>query len=389
MQTPSEIIELSEPIESLYAQMVDDLLVNIGKHLTGGTAVWTAYWETEKLAEIGQLTAENAAIINGYIKALPDELKETLEMTRRGALHEMEQKLRQAVQDGFLPPPVTDKVTQILSDYGTQATDKYNMVNTTMLDSSVQLYRQGISDTAEEMRLQEQKKETQRILNQSSGNVAVGVDTMRAAVRKSILRISSDGLTGFYDRAGRAWTPEAYVNMVTRTTVHNVAIQSYRARSEDYGANVFQVSSHAGARPLCYPWQGKFLSWDNTSGTVELGDGRAVAYEPISNSSYGDPAGLFGINCGHYPIIIIPGVTIPHGADFIQPKEANDELYAQMQQQRALEREVRYAKRDLEMLGNHATEDDRKRVRDAQADLRAFTKESGLARRRQNEQIVS
>ena len=79
MQTPAEILELAEPIEDIYARMVDELLINIGKHLRNGSAVWTAYWEVEKLAELGQLTAENAAIINKHIKALPEKV-----WTKRG-----------------------------------------------------------------------------------------------------------------------------------------------------------------------------------------------------------------------------------------------------------------------------------------------------------------
>ena len=77
-----------------------------------------------------------------------------------------------------------------------------------------------------------------------------------------------------------------------------------------------------------------------------------MRYEPLNSTSYGEPAGLFGINCGHYPIPIIPGVTIPHAQDFVQPKEQNDKQYAESQQQRALERKIRAAKRALEMGDN-------------------------------------
>jgi hypothetical protein len=63
---------------------------------------------------------------------------------------------------------------------------------------------------------------------------------------------------------------------------------------QDYGTQVFQVSSHAGARPLCYPYQGKFYSWDNSEGEIILGDGKVVRYEGLNRTTYGQPAGLFG-----------------------------------------------------------------------------------------------
>jgi hypothetical protein len=82
--------------------------------------------------------------------------------------------------------------------------------------------------------------------------------------------------------------------MDIRTTVHNVAIQSVKNRMDDYGVSVFQVSAHAGARPLCYPYQGKFYSWDNTTGEIITGGNKVVRYEALNRTTYGQPAGLFG-----------------------------------------------------------------------------------------------
>ena len=112
-----------------------------------------------------------------------------------------------------------------------------------------------------------------------------------------------------------------------------------------------------------------------------------VSYEPINSTSYGQPAGLFGINCGHYPIPIIAGVTIPHGADNIQPEEENDKAYAESQEQRALERKIREAKRLVEMAGDTATPEDKQKVKDAQAQMREFIAKTGRTRRYDREQI--
>ena len=57
-------LRLSEPIEAAYLDAVDALIINIARHLGTGKAFRTASWETLKLAELGQLTEENAKIIN-------------------------------------------------------------------------------------------------------------------------------------------------------------------------------------------------------------------------------------------------------------------------------------------------------------------------------------
>jgi hypothetical protein len=394
--TPQRIQDLADPIEGVYIRMVNELLVNIGRHITKPTWTHTASWKIQKLSELGQLTAENAAIINKWIKRMPKEVRETMEATRAEALDRLEKQMEQAAQDGYITPAARDSTAQVLEDMAAQAIDRYNLVNTNMLNSSVEIYQQGILDVAQSVAEAEQRNRdllaraeaTQGILNEAAASVASGTETRVQAVRRAIRRISDEGLTGFVDRAGRSWTPEAYVNMVTRTTVHNTAIQATRARMEDYNTQVFQVSSHAGARPLCYPYQGKFYSWDNTAGEIELGNGQRVRYEPLSSTSYGQAAGLFGINCGHYPIPVIPGVSIPHGADAIQPEEENDRLYAESQEQRELERKIRAAKRTVTMAGDTATKEDKEAVKEAQAEMRAFIERTGRTRRYDREQIV-
>lgn len=384
MLTPSTIQALADPIEEIFEHIVDELLVNIGKHITAPTWTHTAAWEIQKLSELGNLTQENAAIINKWIKQIPPAVRDTMTDTRRAALDIIEKQMERAAEAGYVTPPAKDSTVDVIREMSEQALDRYNLVNTNMLNSSVEMYSQAVLDTAQLIR---EAEATQAALNEAATSVAVGTETLTQAVRRTIQKISDQGLTGFVDRAGRSWTPEAYVNMVTRTTVHNTAIQSTRAFMQDYNTQVFQVSSHAGARPLCYPYQGKFYSWNNTAGEIELGNGRTVMYEPLNSTSYGEPAGLFGINCGHYPIPIVPGVTIPHGADNIQPPEENDKAYAESQEQRSLERKIREAKRVVEMAGDLATPEMKQKVRGLQADMRKFINETGRTRRYDREGI--
>lgn len=91
------------------------------------------------------------------------------------------------------------------------------------------------------------------------------------------------------------------------------------------------------------------------------------------------------INCGHFPIPMVPGVSIPHAEEFVQPKAENDKLYAESQEQRALERKIRAAKRVVEM-GDDSKEA-KQRVRDAQAQMREFINRTGRTRRYDREQI--
>ena len=180
--------------------------------------------------------------------------------------------------------------------------------------------------------------------------------------------------------------------MDVRTTCHNTAIESIKARQQDYGSDIFQISEHAGARPLCYPYQGKFYTWGSQGGTFTDGDGKRHTYRPISSTSYGKPAGIFGINCGHYPIPQISGVTIPQSRK-IQNKAENDKEYQESQEQRLLERQIREAKRKEEAFKaaglTEAAEKQKGVIAERQAKMREFIKQTGRSRRYDREKVYA
>lgn len=69
--TPEEILKLSEPIEQVYSDTVDSLLVNMARHFNSGHSLSTEQWEIRKLAEMGQLNKESVAIIARINRAEP------------------------------------------------------------------------------------------------------------------------------------------------------------------------------------------------------------------------------------------------------------------------------------------------------------------------------
>lgn len=383
-------LRLSEPVEAAYLDCIDRLIVNIAKHLGTGKAFRTAGWETRKLAELGQLTQENARIINEETRRVPEEIRKALDEVSKIALADIERVIREAIAKGAIEEAPTDSVQNLLRDLSGQAVDDANLVNTVMLQSGQSAYLQAVNNTVIWENQLLDAAAAQKTLNDAATAVTIGTETRRQALQKAISQMADKGIYGFVDRAGRHWSPEAYMNMDIRTTVHNAAIQSIRVRQEDYGSDIFQVSSHAGARPLCYPYQGKFYSWGSGSGTFTDGAGVQHAYAPLDSTSYGQAAGLFGINCGHYPMPQIPNVTFPQDKE-IESKAENDRLYQESQEQRALERRIREAKRKqaaFQAAGlPEAADRQRVLVRQRQAAMREFIAKTGRARRYDRESI--
>lgn len=389
---PSFLDNMSYAMSEVYGEVVDRLLVNLAHHFQfyqgSGTLPKSFEYQARKLAELGQVHRESVDIIMGSLQGADAALRQTLEAAIVDALAPVEPQLRKAAKagmlngPGFLPPEVVPSQMQAFKAYYAQSADKLNLVNTVMLESTEQAYRATVTDIVTRI------DNTQKILNSETGEVIVGVESWNSAMHKAVGRMVENGLTGFIDHGGHMWSPETYVAMDIRTTVFNTAREAVWERNDQYGNDLYQVSSHNAARPLCYPWQGKVISRTGMSRDVIDLYGETVHVYAQSETTYGEPAGLFGINCKHYPMPFVPGISTIR-----QPpmdEDENAKAYEDSQKQRQLERKLRKEKLDLNILKAQGADEDlirqqREKVRAASADIDDFCEATNRTRRRSRE----
>ena len=230
------------------------------------------------------------------------------------------------------------------------------------------------------------------MLGKHATAVTIGAESRQQAVRKCIREFSDKGIPAFVDKAGREWTPEAYVNMAMRNTARQTAEEVQTARCKDFGVNLITIDSHAGARPKCAKDQGKIFDLNNESGYTEDLKGKRIKYYPWKDSSYGEPDGILGINCGHRKWPFIPGVNI-HRYFPTDDLDTNNKLYKETQVQRALERDVRKQKRKCmlfdEIGDEEAFKDASVKLKQKEAKLKAYVdSKDHLHRRKDWEQVV-
>lgn len=390
MINPDFLNELGFAMAEVYAACTDRLLVNLARHfryLREGEEPGGAFeYQARKLAEFGQINRESVAIIEAMLDGADAALKDCLEAAIVDALEDVEPQLRKAAETGLLgggvPPEVSPRTSAAFVDYYRQSADRLNLVNSVMLESTGNAYRRTVSDITARM------QRAQAILNAATGQVASGVESFNRAMRLAVDRMVANGITGFVDHGGHQWSPEAYVAMDMRTTFHNVSRRAFWDRNEEYANDLYLVSQHPGARPLCYPWQCHVISRKDEARDVTDGAGNAVHVWAQSETTYGEPAGLFGINCGHHPMLFVPGATMV--PQLRQDEEQNAKQYAESQQQRGLERDFRAARLKLEVEkargADEATvKEARDGVRKADEKLERFCDETGRKRRRERE----
>ena len=392
---PELIDGMSWEMAEVYGAITDQILINLAKYFpyydSASQVPKSAFtYQASMLAQMGQVNRETIQIIRNGLKDADSALNGALEQAIIDSVRKAEKPLWKAAKQGIFMPPQTPVLApnqyRAFQLYYKQAAQKLNLVNTVMLESTQQAYRNTVSDIA--LRVQE----IQKALDIGAGETITGVSSWNQAVKHSIARMTENGITGFIDHGGHRWSAEAYTAMDIRTTVANTARAAVWETNQNFGNDLYLVSYHSGARPLCYDWQNKVISSMNAARDVVDLDGNTIHVYAQSETTYGQPAGLFGINCKHYPTPFIPGVSLIRGEP--QDKEENAKTYAESQQQRSLERKIREEKRDLMMMKAQGAPDEmikaqRAKIRQTDDDIDAFCAETGRARRQNREGVYT
>ena len=104
----------------------------------------------------------------------------------------------------------------------------------------------------------------------------------------------------------KQWRVYKKINLDIRNVIKN---EAYNAQEENFNNNNFDLISipaHSGARELCAKDQGKIYSRSNQTGTYTDYDGTSGKFYPYNITSFGQMAGLFGVNCRHAQYAFTP-----------------------------------------------------------------------------------
>lgn len=383
--TALEALNLAAPLADTYSAVEQRLLVAIARQLSlndDHSLNEVSKWQIKRLARLGMLRKDAARIVAAGTKGVPADFTDTVQQAITSALAE------DGLVDMWQNESFAESAKQAVRHYRRQAQSVYNQVNTVMKYKAESSFVRAVNSVADkwtqDMRRQQSeiadKQAVLDILNSNTADVVNGSAARTRAVRTTIREMAQRGIPAFVDRAGREWSPEAYVNMDIRATVKNTALEAKFSVMDSLGQDVFEVSSHPGSRPKCRPWQGKLIS--RSGKTTEITDlhGRKHKVIPLSQTSFGEPDGLFGINCGHRPRGCTEGVFTKSAVAY--DDEADKELYNKVCRQRELERKVRKSKTEADMLEAAGDAEGAKEVRRRMAEqnrqLRAYCESNGL-----------
>lgn len=227
----------------------------------------------------------------------------------------------------------------------------------------------------------------QRIIALHSPNTLLGITTSRQQQAAAVQRFLAEGIPSFIDRADRRWTIGAYAEMAGRTSVNRAYNDAGIWRMQQSGVNLVTVVRGLDSCRKCAEWAGKILSTDGTpAGPVSLPHAtsdRTVTVNVAATVNAARNAGWGHPNCRCRLVPYLPGLTVPQ--DDTTYDEAAEKERAE---QRRLEREIRAAKRrEVTAMNDTDRAKAAREIREAQAEMRGFIRETGRNRQSYREQL--
>jgi hypothetical protein len=361
--------QYAQPIVDLYNQIEYDLLGNIAKFIGQDRDMLDndpEKWQMQMMQSLGMLEQENIKMLRSRYGFKSSQINKAIIQAGLEGVETNEAFFKDATKKGakLLTPDPPDKdptILTILEAFIAQAKKALNLTNSTLLEHAKEIYT--------------------NIVDRSTMEVSMGLKTGQQALRQTIRQWANEGIPALVRSDGAKLGPEGYVRTLMVTTTNNAVNAAQDERMKQHGVDLFEVTSHLGARPKCAPYQGTIISLS----------GNHPDYLSLAQTSFGQPDGLFGINCGHSKYPFIEGISEQRYFPYDTSK--NEKAYKESQQQRYLERSIRKAKTQERMFRESGDEEAASKAKELvkarQKRIREFIKATDRRRRPDREQIVS
>lgn len=335
-----DIDALVEPLAVLYNALDTELFLSIISELDididdGGNEEWLQ----DKIRQAKTVEKANSTIIQKYTRLIiphMNKIAKEINTTKK----------------------TTQSITSIINSFKRDATRFINYTNTTCLQSSNAKYLE--------------------IVNTAYLDVETGLRTFEQSVTRATKLLADEGIKIQSYESDSIINVRSGVARNIRTQTAKSARDIQDSYARDFNLSLFEVSSHAGARPLCYPWQGKIIDENNNNGTTKDINDKSYKYYSASSTTIGEPAGLFGINCTHMKYYIEDGLFSKTFE--IYNKKENDIIYSYDQKVNYYKNEIEKEKRRLEGFKQTNNSEQEKisqqRLKEKRKKLREFKKEN-------------
>lgn len=319
MLTPSYLLRAVEPAEEIAEKLHQDLMDRIIDRILlrfrrGDDYILTAMdkWQIESMQQAGFLLEDIQKEIAKSTGYMVEEIKQAMEDASVRALE---------YDDGIYKAAGLDPVPLVQSPYMIQLMQRD-------FEATVGEWQNFTRTTANAC-----QQAYMRACDNAYHLAMSGAISPSQAVKEALAEAIEDGVYVQYP-TGHRDTIETATARAVRTGISQASSEIQLARMDEFDVDLVLVSSHMGARPSHFAWQGKVYSRS----------GKDSKYPDfVSSTGYGSVTGLCGANCRHNFSPYFEGMENPFDQ---YDSEENQKQYELEQRQRTLERRIRNTKRE-------------------------------------------
>lgn len=325
MLTPEYLSTASDTLlgmmDELNTAIIEDVARKIAKT---GKITSTTKKQLEILKESGELTQDvikQIARVNGVVD------KEIEKIFKDAGIQSMKNDAAPLVEAG---KEVNQKMTPAMKEFMKAAIAKTqgDVRNLTMTTgaTAANLYNTAV--------------------NQAYLEASSGAFSYEQAIQRAIKKAAVDGSTVTYP-SGHTSSLDVAIRSSVITGLNQTAAKLTEMYSKELGAEYYETTAHAGARPTHAEWQGQVFKIE----------GSTPDYPNFAEATgYGTAGGLCGVNCRHSFFPFFPGISKPaYSKKDLEEYDAvkhtyrgkNLTEYECTQVQRAHERKIRQYKREI------------------------------------------
>lgn len=329
MLKPEYLQRVPDGMIQLYAQAEMDILENMAVRIAHyGYWIPAVEHQAKMLEEAGMVREEILARLKTLTGRTDRELRRLMQEAGGVSLKSDDAVYR---RQGLNPPPVSasEDLQKVLQAGYEKTSGTFRNLTRTTARTAAHQFAQA--------------------LDRAYMQITLGGMDYNTAIRSTIKQLSAEGVGAIRYPTGRTDTIEVAVRRAVVTGVNQTALRLQDARADEMGADLVEVSAHAGARPSHAQWQGGIYSRS----------GKSKKYPDfVKTTGYGTGAGLGGWNCSHSFRPWFEGMSRTYDKALLKEYQAKDyeyngvrmTEYEALQEQRKIERSIRRWKREKNAL---------------------------------------
>jgi hypothetical protein len=370
---PKYLERLPDRMLELYSQAEMDILASMAERIAAQDYfIPAAQWQYQKLIEMGNFHSFIVAALASRTGKTRQEIERLMKEAGQKSLSFDTEIYRKA---GLDPPPLA-------------ASPELLAVLQAGIDNT-----NGLFDNLTRTTAATATRQFERALDRAYMQITSGAFDYNSAVRSAVKDLAQKGVEVIRYPTGHADYMEVAVRRATVTGVNQTALKMQETLADEMGADLVEVTAHAGARVGIgianhAEWQGKVYSRS----------GKHKKFPSlVEKTGYGTGPGLGGWNCRHnmFPYFEGQGRTYTQRElDQMNAKKYtyNGEKlteYEASQKQRYIERQIRRWKREQRAMeaAGQPTEEAAAKLAKWQDIQRDFIRQTGLKRQYDRENI--